>query len=60
MGKRDYEVAMELTPGSPQQQYTMRLIEIYLTGKVDDPEKSALHIWRLTRIEIRPVRKGSR
>ena len=40
---------------SPQQKYIVGLIEKYLSDMVDEPEKVALHIWRLMRVKIRPV-----
>ena len=56
MARLDMEVLLELRPGSPQQQHVLGLIEKYLTDKVDDPKAVALHVWRLTRITMRPIR----
>lgn len=56
MAKENYKVTVELLPGSPHQKHVVGLIEEYLTGKVDDPQKVALTVWRITRIEVRPVR----
>ena len=52
---RVYSVSLELEPGSPHQRHVVSRIEAYLEGKVDDPAEVALHVWRLTRIEFRPV-----
>ncbi len=54
MAQQPTEVSFELFPLSPQQKHVHAMIEEYLTGKVANPEKVALAVWRLTRIEIRP------
>ncbi len=54
MAQQPTEVSFELFPLSPQQKHVHAMIEEYLTGKVANPEKVALGVWRLTRIEIRP------
>lgn len=50
------EISLELLPGSPQQRHVLAMIVDYLDGKVEDPETVALHVWRLTRITMRPIR----
>jgi len=55
MAERIYAVSLELKPGSPHQRHVLGVIEAYLEGKVDHPAEVALHVWRLTRIEFRPV-----
>ncbi len=56
MAEQATEVSFELFPSSPQQKHVHAMIEEYLTGKVANPEKLALDIWRITRITMRPIR----
>ncbi len=48
------EVSFELIPRSPQQKHVVAMIEEYLTGKVANPERVALGVWRITRTTLRP------
>ena len=56
MAQSAMKVSFELFPLSPQQKHVLAMIEEYLTGKVANPEKVALGVWRLTRITMRPIR----
>ena len=55
MAQKPTEVSFELFPLSPQQKHVHAMIEEYLTGKVANPEKIALGVWRITRITMRPI-----
>ena len=56
MAQKPTEVSFELFPLSPQQKHVHAMIEEYLTGKVANPERVALAVWRITRITLRPIR----
>lgn len=55
MAQEGMKVSFELFPNSPQQQHILAMIEEYLVDKVQNPKKMALDVWRLTRIEMRPI-----